>query len=470
MRSTILHYWSHPIINMDINSFLSRLTEYHDRKFWLGDVSYYSYHDLIELVEKYRALIRGNKIRPKSFIPVIGDFSISGFAILLALAAEGVFFAPLTQQSYQKLLPQILSLGPANIITLEPISNLKIVSYEYANSTIEKLDLLPDGQSGLIVFTSGSTGTPKAILHNFDNLLSKFETPRYPHRAIPFLLYDHLGGVNTLLSLASSGGSLVQIGSRGISDICRAIEKFRVTLLPTTPTFLNLLLASGEIKKTDFSSLRLVTYGTEVMTESILKKLVTALPSVEYKQTYGLSELGVFQTSSLSKDSSWITIGGKGVETKVIDNVLWVKSHSKMLGHFEFRADGNLWAPQTDDWFCTNDLVEQNGDYLKILGRQNDLINVSGLKVYPTEIENCLLACPLIAQATVIGESNALTGQIIVAQVMLTHGADTRLARREIDKFCRERLDRYKVPSKYIFVEELLVSDRYKTVRKSKDA
>ena len=96
-------------------------------------------------------------------------------------------------------------------------------------------------------------------------MLEKFKVPRHTLRTITFLLFDHIGGFNTLLYNLSNAGCVITVQDRRPETICRAIEQHRVQLLPTSPTFLNLLLVSEAWRKSDLSSLETVTYGTEVM-------------------------------------------------------------------------------------------------------------------------------------------------------------------------------------------------------------
>ena len=91
--------------------------------------------------------------------------------------------------------------------------------------------------------------------------------------------------------------------------------------------------------------------------------------------------------------------------------ILEIKSKSSMLGYL------NALALTDDGWFKTGDAVLTNGDYIKILGRKSELINVGGEKVYPQEVENVLLGHPLVEDATVYGEKNPIIGNIVCARI-----------------------------------------------------
>ena len=84
-----------------------------------------------------------------------------------------------------------------------------------------------------------------------------------------------------------------------------------------------------------------------------LAKLVAALHHVEFRQTYGMSELGILRIKSLCSNSLFMKIGGEGVESKVINNVLCLRSKSRMLGYL------NAESPfDQDGWCCTKDVVD----------------------------------------------------------------------------------------------------------------
>jgi acyl-CoA synthetase (AMP-forming)/AMP-acid ligase II len=135
-----------------------------------------------------------------------------------------------------------------------------------------------------------------------------------------------------------------------------------------------------------------------------------------------------------------------------------------MLGYL------NAPSPFTQDgWLNTGDAVEVDGEYLRIMGRKSELINVGGEKVYPTEVESVILELPEVAEATVYGEHNPITGQIVCARVTPSHALDDS-AKREfiagIKRYCRHKLQNYKVPVRVNIATERQHTDRFKKARR----
>ena len=315
------------------------------------------------------------------------------------------------------------------------------------------------GRPGLVLFSSGSTGRHKAAVHDLHALLQKFTVRRHCYRTLVFLQLDHIGGVNTLFYTLANAGTVVVAQGRMPREVCEAIERHRVELLPTSPTFLNLLLLSEEHRRHDLSSLRLITYGTEPMPAITLEKVHAAFPSVRLLQTYGLSELGILRSQSRGDNSLWMRVGGEGYETKIVDGRLWIKAQSAMLGYLNapspFDADG---------FFDTGDLVEVDGEWIHILGRNSEIINVGGQKVFPAQVENTLLELDNVEDVAVRGIPNALTGQAVAAIVRLANYEPPASFKARMRLFCRDRLAPYQIPVKVEFATSLH-SDRFKKMR-----
>ena len=334
------------------------------------------------------------------------------------------------------------------------------------NSSNEKHQMIQDLQeknnSGLILFSSGSTAKPKAMIHNFDNLVEHYKDKKEKSlNMILFLMFDHIGGLNTLLNILSMGATAIIPENRNSDDICKLIQDYEIRVLPSSPTFLNLILMSKSNERYDLNSLRMITYGTETMPESLLIKLKTAFPKVKFLQTFGTSETGIANTSSKSSNSTFMKIDDPELEHKIVDNELWIRSKTQILGYLNSSMDSFT----SDGWFKTGDLVEVSEDgYIKIIGRNTEIINVGGQKVLPSEIESVVLSMEEIEDCLAYGEKNLITGQNVVCDVVLKNEISN--IKLLIRKFCKDKLDNYKIPTKINIIDKINFGDRFKKIRR----
>jgi len=424
----------------------------------------FTYSDFFLLIEKWDVLLQERGIARGVVCGFLGEYSPNVCALIFALMKAKAILVPFTT-AIEHELPEFIEIAgvtglfrfdSADTWTFEKIEN------SVRNNLVETF--IERDTPGLIVFTSGSTGKPKSILQDCERVMRKFVEERSGWRTVLFLMLDHFGGFNTLLSTFAYGGTAICLPDRSSESVCRTIQQSRATLLPTTPTFINLLIASRCYKDFDLSSVKLITYGTEVMPASTLEKVRDIFPNAQIKQTYGLSELGVLRSKSESDDSVWVKIGGEGFETKIVDNILWVRSEANMVGYLN--------APDPfdeDGWMCTGDHVDVRGEFMRILGRKSEMINVGGQKVFPAEIENILLEADNVKEVTVSGVPHPVMGHVVKARVSLNEPEDSIQLSERLRKHCLQKMARYKVPMKFeIVTGNEQCSARFKKVRVDK--
>lgn len=419
-----------------------------------------TYTELAKLADVWQEKLEARTIAAGQVAALEGSFSPNACAALIALVRLGAIVAPLTplMRAHRE---KFLDIAEARLLVeFDEADAFTFHDFERTVTNAVTQKLIARGNPGLIIFSSGSTGNPKAILHDFASLLEKFHKIRQKKNTLTFLLFDHIGGIDTLFNTLASGGTVVTVPNRDPETVSRAIEKYRVHTLPASPTFLNLWLISGLFDKYDFSSLQVVAYGTEPMPPNTLKKLHEVFPDVSLVQTYGMSELGVLRSRSRDSESLWIKFSGEGFQTKIIDGILWVKADAAMIGYLNapdlFDAEG---------WLNTQDAVEVDGEYLRILGRASDLINVGGQKVYPAEVENALLQMDNVQEVAVFGKAHPMMGQIVAARFNLKAPEPLADFKRRLGAFCKDRLAAYQVPRLVEISEDDQFGSRFKKLR-----
>jgi long-chain acyl-CoA synthetase len=422
-----------------------------------------TYNDLFQKIKVWEEKLNELGINAGQVCAFQGDYSPEICALIFAMIKKGAILVPFTLE-IETEIESFIKIAEAEILFKFDRDDTNKIE-RFTPGTVNPLlsNFRSRNHPGLIVFTSGSTGTPKGILHDCEYLMEKFVKERKGWKTVLFLLMDHFGGFNTLLSTFAYSGTGVCIEKRTPEEVARVIQSSKANLLPTTPTFLNLIITNKVDRVYDLKSIELITYGTELMSETTLKKVNEIFPYAIIKQTYGLSEQGVLHSKSENNDSTWVKIGGPGFEVKVVDGILWLRSNSNMVGYLN--------APNPFDnegWMCTGDEVEEKDDFIRFKGRKSEVINVGGKKVYPIEVENVLLQAPNIKDASVFAKTHDLMGQVVHAKISVLEDEDVLALSERLRKFCNGVLPRYKVPVRFhLSTEDSLHNLRFKKSRKT---
>ena len=421
----------------------------------------YSYNELYIKIKEIENFIK-DKIKSGEVVAILADYSFVSIALFFALYENKNIIAPITSTSKKEIDGKVKESFSTKIINLEN-ENLVITNIKSEASHKIINDLQTSKCAGLILFSSGSTGAPKAMIHNLDTLVDSYGDKKQKQiNMLVFLMFDHIGGINTMLNILSMNATMIIPQNRNADDICQLIEEYKIAVLPSSPTFLNLILINRSYEKYDLSSLRMITYGTETMPEGLLGRLKAVFSKVRFLQTFGTSETGIAATSSKSSSSTFMKIDDENLEYKIVDNELWLRSKTQILGYL----NRSMESFTNDGWFKTGDLVElDNEGFIKIIGRNKEIINVGGQKVLPSEVESVLLGMDEIEDCLVYGEQNAITGQSVSCDVVLKSGVEADGFKILVRKFCKDKLDSFKIPTRVNVVQKTEFTERFKKSR-----
>ena len=411
---------------------------YRDQKLRFSDIASQRLLDLSE-------------IRKGDVVAIIGDFNPGSILTLLQLIDLGVIVVPLTKETKNEHEYFFESAFVDVIVEGESLIRRK---HNDSHNFID--DLRANEHAGLVLFSTGTTGRPKAILHDLTLFLKRFETPRPTLRTINFLLFDHIGGINTLLHTLFNKGVVIAPDERTVSSVIDTCRKYDVEVLPTTPTFLRMMLISGAVPNKVPKCLKIITYGTERMDQPTLDELCRLLPNIDFRQTFGMSELGIVRVKSESRNSLVMKLGGEGVETKTVDGVLYIRSKSRMLGYLNAPSPFDL-----NGWYDTKDIVDEKDGYYKVVGRTSDVINVGGLKFMASEVERVVLEFPSVSFVKAYPRDNPITGQHL--ELIVQTKDSSTFDRDSLIIHLKNELQPHMVP-KRIRLEEVQIGHRFKKV------
>lgn len=441
---------------MYIDFILQQFTNFSNQIALITDNKDITYLDLYNKYNYWKKYLDDKNIK-NTVVAVVGEFDCNTIGLMLAIIENENVYVPI---SYSIKNPERYFEISQTKYFIDPYEN-KVEEFNREVNHEILLEIINNRKNpGLILFSSGTTGEPKAAVHDLVPMLKKYNMPGKKIKSIAFLLFDHIGGFNTVMHNISNGGTMITVKERSADEVCKAIEKYKVEVLPTSPSFINMILYSRIYEKYDIASLRLVTYGTEPMPEATLIAFNNLFPNICLKQTYGLSELGIMRTQSENSHSLWIKLGDDTHKIDIREGILWIKTEMAMLGYL------NAESPfDNNGWFNTKDKVEVKGEYIKILGRESEVINIGGEKVYPAEVESIILEVDGVKDVVVSSEKNPVLGNIVVAKVVLQEDLDEKEYKKNIKKHCARNLEKYKIPVKMYFQKNDFVTNRFKKKR-----
>jgi acyl-CoA synthetase (AMP-forming)/AMP-acid ligase II len=332
----------------------------------------------------------------------------------------------------------------------------------------------PDaGHEGSVtILTSGSTGQPKAVRHSWHRLARPVRRQTSSSSSPPtwLLAYrPHLyAGLQVILQALLNRGTLVVPGPLAEpGEVLSLMATAGVTHASATPSYWRRLLTWSDEATQRRVPLTQITLGGEVVDQTILDQLQATFPAARRVHIYATTELGrCFSVTDgrAGFPQSWLdTTSSDGVELQVRDGQLWVRSANAMSGYDG--RDGQAATVDADGWFATGDLVERRGDRVYFVGRNSDMINVGGNKVYPVAVERVIRQLVEVAEVRVFGQSSSLAGELVACQVVPATGQSGDVVRQRVREHCQMQLDRYQCPRWIEIVDRLPLSDAGKLVR-----
>ncbi|MBB3993705.1 acetyl-CoA synthetase [Sulfitobacter undariae] len=333
----------------------------------------------------------------------------------------------------------------------------------------------------VLIYTSGTTGTPKGALHAHRVLTGHLPGVATSH--------DHLGQAGDCLWTPADWawiGGLFDVAmpalALGVPVVAARMAKFDVdeceriitqgdvrnVFFP--PTALRMLKAADA----RIGGLRSVASGGEPLGAEMLAWGRTAL-GVEINEFYGQTECNMVASScgaQYAARSGCIGKAVRGFEVAVLEGDMPTDGEgdvairrgaaSMMLGYWQ-RPEETA-AKFRGDWMLTGDRGMWEGDFLRFVGRDDDVITSSGYRIGPAEIEDCLLTHPAVATVGVVGKPDALRTEVVKAYVVLKQGMQVQAS--DLQNWVKDRLASYSYPREIAFLDALPMTVTGKVIRR----
>lgn len=380
----------------------------------------------------------------------------------------------ITDNQYFEYLSKVMEEGKQKIVLYNLDNPERCYIYEGTKEGKigEKVD--PGEDVAIMLHTSGTTSNPKKVMLTHDNLISNIKSnieslalTENDRSLIVLPMYFGYCNTSQFLTHFYLGGSIVIYDGTFVPRrFIFYIEKYMCTNTTCVPSMLYLLV-KGNRSRYELPLLRYLCFGGGNISNEILLKTIDMLPNTGIVQTYGQTEASPRVTCLLPEDSlRKLGSVGKtipGVSVKIFDEhnmevnegvegEIVVRGKNVMKGYYKHQDITEKVI--VDGWLHTGDIgrIDSEG-YLYIVGRIKNIIISGGLNIYPEEIEEVLRTHPSIAEAYVFSKKHVLLGEVPAARVVTYK--DEKLNVKEIQKYCKKKLEIQKVPSVIEIVDKI---------------
>ena len=333
----------------------------------------------------------------------------------------------------------INEIGGINENLVNVPEEIQLIQYKSIENVIKALQI---SSSEITIFTSGTTGQPKKVIHNMQTLTRNVRaTEKYIGQKWAFAYNPtHMAGLQVFFQAFENKNMLINVFNQRRSEVYKIIDNYQITHISATPTFYRLLLPFEK----SYSSVVRVTLGGEKSDSHLYDNILKIFPSARINNVYASTEAGTL--FSTKEDCFQIP---EQIKDKIIVKNEELLIHKSLLGKSEsFLFD--------DDYYHSGDIIEwvnKEERLFKFKSRKNELINVGGYKINPTEVESILLAIDGIQQVIVYGKVNSVLGNILCADIKLEKGI--QLTDMEIKRILSSQLQDFKIPRRIKFVENM---------------
>jgi fatty-acyl-CoA synthase len=330
----------------------------------------------------------------------------------------------------------------------------------------------------VLPYTSGTTGHPKGCCHSHRTVLASniaSQTWRSLHADSVFLcvapLFHMLGMQNGMNMPMTLGGTVIMMPRWDPVRAAELIERHRITVWTAPPAMVIDLFALPGVYARNLSSLALLSGGGAAMPEAVSRMLSEKF-GLSYNEGYGLSETASFLHANPVARGKRQCLGlpTQGVDSRIVDPAtlqalpqgevgeLVTRGQQVMTGYWRNDVANRDAFIELDGqrYFRTGDLamVDEEG-YFFMRDRLKRMINASGLKVWPAEVEGYMYEHPAVHEACIIGVPDAKRGESVLALVVLKPDQRGQVSEQDIIDWSRERMAVYKAPREVRFMDSL---------------
>jgi acyl-coenzyme A synthetase/AMP-(fatty) acid ligase len=298
----------------------------------------------------------------------------------------------------------------------------------------------------LSLYTSGTTGRPKKVEHDLRSITRNVKLGDKFDNNVWAFAYNptHMAGLQVFFQALFNRNTMVYAFGDQRSRLPEFIDRYGITNISATATYYRTMLPV--LKRVGVrESVRSIAFGGENYDPALEKGLREVFPNARTRNIYASTEAG-----------SLFAAQGETFEVPTsIRQAVRIGDNNELLLHRSLLGTSESFV-LNGEWFHTGDLVELvEKDRFRFMSRQSELINVGGYKVNPLEVESILSQVPGVTDILVRGKANSVTGQILVADVVMGEGCDAMELKKSIKHHASMHLQEWKVPRIITFVDDI---------------
>ncbi len=439
-----------------------------------------SYGELLRAAELVAGSLEAKGVGPLHRVGLLCDDSIDYIVASLAILSLSAAIVPISPEQSPEEVDTVIDRIDVDFLMAEP--RLRDESYCEPLQTdgfVAKAFVIgkravseqPNEEyfrcnPAFIRFSSGTTGTSKGVVLSHEAILARTDAADRglqitQEDTVLWVLSMSYHFVVTILLFLRRGATIVLCGHRFPESLIDGILNHRGTFIYASPFHYSLLSRTDALPADALNHVRLAVSTAMKLPEAVAEEFCARF-SFELSEAYGIIEVGLPFVRLAGGKEKLGSVGRALPDFEIrLDN-----RDADGVGEILVRGKGILdayyspWQGRegilTDGWFATGDLGRIDADgFLSIVGREKDVINFVGMKVFAQEVEAVINRHPLVQESLVYGVPHPRYGELPTAKIVLRVGAAHDAVVDELRRFCYQRLAQYKVPKEFQFVDHL---------------